>query len=50
MAADPRTAPLEIAVHEGMQSSLVGIGGNLALAVFKCGAGSDMPTIQPSDD
>jgi cation diffusion facilitator family transporter len=39
MPEDPRTAPLEKAVHEGMRSSLVGIGSNLALAAFKCVAG-----------
>jgi cation diffusion facilitator family transporter len=39
MAEDPRTAPLVKAVREGMRSSLVGIGANLALAVFKCAAG-----------
>jgi cation diffusion facilitator family transporter len=39
MPKDPRTAPLEEAVHEGMRSSLVGIGSNLALAAFKCMAG-----------
>jgi cation diffusion facilitator family transporter len=39
MAEDPRTAPLVKAVHEGMRSSLVGIGANLALAIFKCAAG-----------
>jgi cation diffusion facilitator family transporter len=39
MSDDPRTAPLEKAVHEGMRSSLVGIGSNLALAAFKCVAG-----------
>jgi hypothetical protein len=39
MPEDPRTAPLEKAVREGMRSSLIGIGSNLALAVFKCVAG-----------
>src|ERR1700733_4506552 len=39
MSDHPRTAPLEKAVHEGMRSSLVGIGSNLALAAFKCVAG-----------
>jgi cation diffusion facilitator family transporter len=39
MPEDPRTAPLEKAVHEGMRSSLVGIGANLVLAAFKCVAG-----------
>ena len=39
MSDDPRTAPLEKAVHEGMRSSLVGIGSNLVLAAFKCVAG-----------
>src|ERR1700737_3829661 len=39
MAEGSRTAPLEKAVHEGMRSSLVGIGSNLALAAFKCVAG-----------
>ena len=39
MPEDPRTASLEKAVHEGMRSSLVGIGSNLVLAVFKCVAG-----------
>jgi cation diffusion facilitator family transporter len=39
MTEDSRTAPLEKAVHEGMRSSLVGIGSNLALAAFKCVAG-----------
>jgi cation diffusion facilitator family transporter len=39
MAEDPSTAPLVKAVREGMRSSLVGIGANLALAVFKCAAG-----------
>jgi cation diffusion facilitator family transporter len=39
MPEDSRTAPLEKAVHEGMRSSLVGIGSNLALAAFKCVAG-----------
>ena len=39
MPQDPRTAPLEKAVHEGMRSSLVGIGSNLVLAAFKCVAG-----------
>src|ERR1700682_466165 len=39
MAEDSRTAPLEKAVHEGMKSSMGGIGSNLALAAFKCAAG-----------
>src|SRR5258708_819412 len=39
MPEDPRTAPLEKAVHEVMRSSLVGIGSNLALAALKCVAG-----------
>lgn len=39
MPEEPRTAPLEKAVQEGMRSSLVGIGSNLALAAFKCVAG-----------
>ncbi len=36
---DPRTLPLERAVHRGMRSSLVGIGANLGLAGFKLVAG-----------
>jgi cation diffusion facilitator family transporter len=39
MPEDPRSTPLEKAVHEGMRSSLVGIGANLTLAAFKCVAG-----------
>jgi len=39
MPEDLRTTPLEKAVHEGMRSSLVGIGANLVLAAFKCVAG-----------
>ena len=39
MPEDPRTAPLEKAVHEDMRSSLVGIGANRVLAAFKCLAG-----------
>jgi cation diffusion facilitator family transporter len=39
MPENPRLAALEKAVHEGMRSSLVGIGSNLALAAFKCVAG-----------
>jgi cation diffusion facilitator family transporter len=39
MSEEPRTAPLEKAIHEGMRSSLVGIGSNLVLAAFKCAAG-----------
>ena len=31
--------PIEEAVQRGMRSSLVGIGSNLALAIFKCVAG-----------
>ena len=38
-APDPRTLPLERAVHRGMRSSLVGIGANLLLAGFKIVAG-----------
>src|SRR3984893_18264663 len=39
MPEDPRMAPLEKAVHQGMRSSLVGIAANLVLASFKCAAG-----------
>jgi cation diffusion facilitator family transporter len=39
MSEDPRTAPLEKAIHQGMRSSLVGIAANLVLASFKCVAG-----------
>jgi cation diffusion facilitator family transporter len=39
MTEDSGTAPLEKAVHEGMKSSLVGIGSNLVLAGFKCVTG-----------
>jgi hypothetical protein len=31
MPEDPRMAPLEKAVHQGMRSSLVGIAANLVL-------------------
>ena len=39
MPENPRIASFENAVHEGMRSSLVGIGTSLVLAAFKCVAG-----------
>jgi cation diffusion facilitator family transporter len=35
----PQALPIEKAVARGLKSSLVGIGFNLALALFKCAAG-----------
>jgi divalent metal cation (Fe/Co/Zn/Cd) transporter len=39
MTGEHSTSPIESEVQDGLNSSLVGIGSNLALAAFKCVAG-----------